>query len=119
MKKADWVDRITRACSDAGTYRPYFDDVIETLAAILEKRDDAQAMYEKSGSQPIIRHVNKGGASNPAKNPALVLWDDLNKSALVYWRDLGLTPSGLKKLNEDALKEKRGGFENLLSGLGL
>jgi hypothetical protein len=41
------------------------------------------------------------------KNPLLVLWDDLNKSALAYWRDLGLTPSGLKKISADAMKPKK------------
>ena len=53
------------------------------------------------------------------KNPALVLWDDLNKSALAYWRDLGLTPAGLKKLNDDALKEKQAGFSDLLKDIGI
>lgn len=41
------------------------------------------------------------------KNPLLVLWDDLNKSALAYWRDLGLTPAGLKKIDETAVRRKK------------
>jgi hypothetical protein len=32
---------------------------------------------------------------------------DLNAQALTYWRDLGLTPSGLKKLDDQALKAKK------------
>ena len=38
------------------------------------------------------------------KNPLLVLWDDLNKSALAYWRELGLTPSSYKKMTGDTVK---------------
>ena len=41
------------------------------------------------------------------KNPHIVLWDDLNKTALAYWRELGLTPSSLKKISEGALKSKQ------------
>ena len=32
---------------------------------------------------------------------------DLDTQALAYWRDLGLTPAGLKKINEAAMKEKK------------
>lgn len=102
MKRATWRRRIRQACEQAGTYEPQFEYVIDTLAQVLEKRDEAAAEYAQD-PKPIVRYTNKGGASNPIKNPALVLWDDLNKSALAYWRDLGLTPSGLKKLKGDSL----------------
>ena len=53
------------------------------------------------------------------KNPLLVLWDDLNKSALAYWRDLGLTPAGLKKLNEKAMQTpKKNALNEALKKLG-
>ena len=54
------------------------------------------------------------------KNPMLVLELDLNAQALAYWRDLGLTPAGLKKLNADVVKDKTtsDGLEKLLAGLG-
>lgn len=119
MEKRKWKNKIKKACRDAGTYQPYFDHVIDALAAILEKRDEAEAQYLALGSKPVISYTNKGGNSNPTKNPCLVLWDDLNKSALSYWRDLGLTPAGLKKLNEDGLKEKQAGFGDLLKDIGL
>lgn len=119
MKKASWQKKIKKACEEAGTYRPFFDAVIETLAEILEKRDEAERVYVESGSEPIIVHVNKAGAANISKNPALVLWDDFNKSALNYWRDLGLTPKGLKAIDESAIKpQKKSGFAEVLKSLG-
>lgn len=119
MKKATWKNKIKRACEEAGTYRPCFDQVIDTLAGILEKRDDAEEIYVRLGSQPIVKHTNKFGATNVTKNPALILWDDLNKSALSYWRDLGLTPAGLKKIDEAALKAKpQSALEKALMELG-
>ena len=119
MKKATWRKKIKEYCEMAGTYRPFFDSIIDTLAEILEKRDEAGEQYKKAGSRPIVEYTNKGGATNPTKNPALVLWDDLNKSALAYWRDLGLTPAGLKKIDESALgKQKKNALAEALKSLG-
>ena len=39
------------------------------------------------------------------KNPLLVLWDELNKTALAYWRELGLTPSAYKKITGEGAKK--------------
>lgn len=107
MKKATWKNRITEACRAAGTYRDFFLPVIDTLAGILEKRDEAQVMFVKSGGNILVTHTNKGGAKNIEQNPALRLINDLNRDALAYWRDLGLTPAGLKKIDEDAMKPKK------------
>lgn len=107
MRKGTWVKKIKQACEEAGTYRPYFDSTILTLAEIMEKRDEAAKVYKEKGSRPLIEYTNKAGATNLIKNPALILWDDLTKAALAYWRDLGLTPAGLKKIDEKAMKPKR------------
>lgn len=115
MTKSRWKSRIKKACEDAGTYRPFFDAVIETLATILEKRDDALAVFEKTGGNVIVSHTNKSGATNLEQHPALRLANDLNRDALAYWRDLGLTPAGLKKLNAEVVEDKSAGnFERLL-----
>lgn len=107
MKKATWKNRITEACRAAGTYRDFFLPVIDTLAGILEKRDEAQDMFTKSGGNILVKHTNKGGATNIEQNPALRLINDLNRDALAYWRELGLTPAGLKKIDEEAMKPKK------------
>ena len=107
MKAESWKEKIVDACKKAGTYQDCFDSVIDSLALILQRRDEADEQFVKLGGSPIIKYTNKGGATNPSKNPALILWDELNKSALAYWRDLGLTPAGLKKINESALNTKK------------
>ena len=55
------------------------------------------------GAVPVVERVSDRGARNSGKNPLLVLWMELNRDALAYWRELGLTPSGLKRLNESAM----------------
>lgn len=118
MKAASWKRKIESACRDAGTYRPYFDATIRTLAEIMERRDEAADEYQRTGGRPIVKYTNKGGATNPTKNPALVLWNDLNTTALAYWRDLGLTPAGLKKIDDSAMKpQKRSALSEVLREL--
>lgn len=120
MKAEDWKKVVVKSCEDAGTYRPFFEPVIDTLSSILEKRDDAEAMFQESGKQVIVEHTNKGGATNIEQNPMLRLINDLNRDALSYWRDLGLTPAGLKRINESSMKEKKGmsALEKALSSFG-
>lgn len=119
MTVEEWKKTIISACKDAGTYKPFFDKMIETLADILAKRDLANEGFLKSGGNPVITHTNQGGNSNPTKNPFLVVIDDYNKTALAYWRDLGLTPKGLKALDDQALKAKKlTGLEQVLEKIG-
>lgn len=118
MTAAEWKKRITRDVKAAGTYQKYFGSVIDTLARILERRDDAEALFIASGGNILVKHTNKGGATNIEQNPALRLINDLNRDALAYWRDLGLTPAGYKRLNLEAAQTKSNdGFEKILSQL--
>lgn len=119
--KRQWKQRITRACKQAGTYQPYFVPVIDTLATILAARDQAQYVYEQAGSRATVAHTNKAGATNIQKSPQLQAILDLNTQALSYWRDLGLTPAGLRKINAEAIEDAKkamGPMELLIDALG-
>ena len=108
MTAAKWKNKIKKSCISIGTYKPEFDAVIGTLADILETRDKVYERFIRDGSVVLIEYTNKGGRTNSAKNPLLILWHDLNQQALTYWRDLGLTPAGLKKISEDGKLSKGG-----------
>lgn len=116
-----WRMRIRAATKEAGTYRPYFEQVIAILADILERKDDAVDQYEKTGRKPVVAHTNKAGATNLEKNPCLRVIEECEAQALSYWRDLGLTPAGLKRINEEAMKQtgpaKKMSFSSLLDEL--
>lgn len=115
MTKAEWKTKIENECKEAGTYRPFFDSVIDTLASIMVTRDNAQEKFDLSGGQTIVKHTNKSGSTNIVKNPALVALMDCNAQALSYWRDLGLTPAGYKRLNASVVKDEgQGNLETLL-----
>ena len=119
MDKSAWVERITASAVSAGTYRPFFDDVIDTLADILERRDIAREQFADSGGNILVNHTNKAGATNIEQNPALRMVNDLNRDALAYWRDLGLTPAGLKRIDEQSMKQrKKSALAEALRGIG-
>ena len=118
MDRTQWTEKIMEACKEAGTYRPFFDDVIETLGDILSRRDEAREMFVESGGNVLVNHTNKAGATNVEQNPCLSLINDLNRDALAYWRDLGLTPAGLKRIDEQSMKQrKKSGLAEALKGL--
>lgn len=112
MNVDEWTVKIKNDCAEAATYKPAFDATIKTLASVLARRDEVAARYEAEGSEPVLVHTNKVGDEIARANPLLTLWNTLNTTALSYWKELGLTPSGLKKINENAMKPKR---KNLLS----
>lgn len=115
-----WKSRIKKAMVQVGTWNASFDDAVDTLADILERRDVALQEFLDEGGKATFEHISDRGAVNIKKNPRLQVWQDLNAQALAYWRDLGLTPAGLKKLNEEALKAEKAGsaLEEALKGLG-
>lgn len=115
MTREQWREKIIEECRKAGTYQSFFDDIISTLSEILEKRDSCSKLYEQK-PMPIVMMV-KGGAKKPCKNPALLLWLDLNERALTYWRELGLTPSGLKNLGMKADSAGRPTLNSILEDI--
>ena len=119
MDKKEWAQIIKKACEEAGTYQAFFDLVIDQLAGIMETKDTAQKIYEESGGFPVVKYVNKGGHENLRKNPALAIVNECDQQALAYWRDLGLTPSGYKKLGETLVLKKEKSFEDVLKDIGI
>ena len=120
MDSAKWKRKIKKACRDAGTYRPYFDSVVDTLAGIMELRDSALQQFLESGGAAVVEHTNKNGATNTVKNPALVAVMDCNAQALQYWMQLGLTAKGYKAVFGDmAPQDEKKGFAEVLGELGL
>lgn len=120
MTKNKWIKKIKDACETAGTYQPFFDAVIETLAGIMEMRDNAQEKFEASGGNTIVKHTNKGGATNIVKNPALVVLMECNAQALAYWKELGLTSRSYKSMTGSLnVKIESSGFEEALAKLGV
>lgn len=120
MTKNTWKKRIEQACRDAGTYKPFYDDTIDTLAGILENRDKAQKQFKAMDSNPVVMHTNKGGNTNIVKNPALVIINEMNMQALQYWRELGLTAKSFQQLEKaGAITKSEKTLDDLLGKIGV
>ena len=108
MTKTKYKNVILKQMSALGIEDESYNSVIESLADILVQRDKTRREFEESGGKSVIEYTNKGGSTNMTKNPLLVMWDEMNKTALAYWRELGLTPSAYKKLSGDGIKKDTG-----------
>lgn len=104
MEAQAWEKTIVKCMKTAGTYQKQYDSAINSLADILEQRDRVYEQFVEEGSQATVIKISDRGAENSVKNPLLAIWMELNRDALAYWRELGLTPGGLKKINESAVK---------------
>jgi phage terminase small subunit len=119
MTAAKWKSKIKKATITAGTYKSFFDPVIATLSDVLEQRDKALEQFIASGGCMVIKYTNKANATNPSKNPFMLAWNDLNTTALAYWRELGLTPSSFRKITGTTApaEEKKSGLAAALASI--
>ena len=104
MTARKWVKLIRDQMETNGIYKESFNPAVNALAEILEQRDEVKKEYDKSAEGPVIEHISDRGSVQKKMNPMLKVWMDLNAQALAYWKDLGLTPAGLKKINDSMAK---------------
>ena len=101
------------------TYKPEFEKTITTLAKIYENYDEAMEQFEKSGGMFLVMKMKKDGSVETAKNPLYRIIEEMEERILSYNRELGLTPSGYKKImNKFPKKEKKSGLAAALESLG-
>lgn len=106
MDKKQWKRKVRQACRNAGTYESWAESIIDTLAEILERRDNlAVEIDEMFKGRGVIPRKGNSNTATFMKNPALVMWTELNKVALPYWRELGLTPSAFRKATGEEMKK--------------
>ena len=119
MDAKGWKKKIKKQCETLGTMRDEFIPVIDALAGILE--DERLDQHVRTHLLHLRRHgVHKAEQRTGRAALLLVHHPDLNNQALTFYRDLGLTPAGLKKLNDNALKvEKKTSFAEVLANIGI
>lgn len=105
MTERQYTNKIVERMKALSVYREEFLPTIYRLAALYCHRDKIEAQFAASGGNAVIKHTNKAGATNAIKNPFLTARDEVYTQLLAHERELGLTPSALKKLREGGLKE--------------
>lgn len=109
---------IVKKMKSVGTYNLSFKHSIDVLSRTLYDYEIAVKNFESSGSHIIVKQTNKNGSTNIVKNPLYLAIEKLRDDVLSYSRELGLTPAGLKRINQDGNKpEKKSNLETLLNQL--
>ena len=108
---------INRMMKQAGTYNKSFEITINTFAKLLYDYQETLAMFEKTGGNVVISHTNKNGSTNIVKNPLYQSIEKMRADIITYARELGLTPAGLKKLNQELQEEKESPLDSILEKL--
>lgn len=98
--------KIRNALTGLGIYREEFEWEIQMLAELFIRREQTKDQFRKSGGAVIIKQTNKGGNSYAVKNPLLTEIDFVEKRIIELAKELGLTPTAIKKINEAAIGKK-------------
>lgn len=98
--------KIRNACLSLGIYREELEWQIQMLAELFIRREQTKDAFRKSGGAAVIKQTNKGGNSYAVKNPLLAEIDFVEKRIIELAREMGLTTSAVKKINEAAIGKK-------------
>ena len=106
MKKGAWKRKIITQMEIANTYQESLLPLVETLAEILARRDEAVKQWREEGAEYMSTFTSDRGATNQKKNPLLGVIQEHERDALAYWGSLGLTHTALKRALGDLKDEK-------------
>lgn len=118
-KTEKYKEDIVVKMQEVGTYNVSFIYAINVLAKVLMDYETTTEQFAATGGHIVIKHTNKNGSTNIVKNPLYLASEKLRDDIIIYSRELGLTPAGLKRINQEGAKpEKKSKLEQVLSGLG-
>ena len=93
------------ALTALGVYRQQFAEAIELTAKLMEDCAKAEKKTKAKDYEPIVTKVNKTGQEYQAKNVWTTMVEQYRKDIIANLAQLGLTPAGLKKLNDELSKK--------------
>lgn len=99
---------IIECMKEIGTYNESFNLSIAILDKLLDDYNNARKEWEEDGCRMVISYTNKNNQTNTVKNPLYQSMEKLRMDILSYLKELGLTPSGLKKLRQSSFAEDDG-----------
>lgn len=89
--------KIKKQMEDAGLYNAVFDSVIEDLAELMVFK---QKLYANIVEEDFLFSIDTQDGSKKS-NPEISQYIQLSKDIKTYSNELGLTPKGLKSLQEE------------------
>lgn len=105
MDEKKYKADIVKKMKAVNTYNKSFDHAIKVLAKTLADYDIVLEKFESTGGSIVIKHTNKNGSTNIVKNPLYLALEKLRDDILAYSKELGLTPAGLSRVNDELNKK--------------
>jgi P27 family predicted phage terminase small subunit len=87
-----------------GVYKEEFDTTIQIYCSLIDQYTALEKEFKKTKFTVIEK---TGYSDNTKKNPLVGSLESLRKDILAYSNALGLTPAGLKKINDNMKPEKK------------
>ncbi len=97
------VDDMTKL----GVYREQFDAAVYTYAEMRYQLSMLNEQFYDGGCQITEEYTNKAGATNERKTALYSAIEQLRRDIASTEDRLGLTPAGIKKINEAEMKPKK------------
>jgi phage terminase small subunit len=107
------ADRVKENMDALGIYKPEFDMTIEIYAGLIDQYQQLEKDFKKSKFTVVEK---TGYSDNSKKSPMVNTLESLRKDILAYSNALGMTPAGLKKIN-DGMKPTQKAASKLESAL--
>lgn len=101
-KKPNHVTTTRRLMRSLGVYKKEFEPVIKIYAQLKDQYDELTAQFERSGYD-----YSEDTAQGTKKHPIVTTLESLRKDILSYAGQLGMTPAGLKRLNDASLQPEK------------
>ena len=103
-----------------GTYRVQFDPAIRVYAEMRNQLDALNADFYDGGGKVTEKYTNKAGATNERKTALYTAIEQLRRDIASTEDRLGLTPAGMKRINEAEMKarKKTSKLTNALENIG-
>lgn len=89
------------------TYRPQFDATIRAYAEMRQQYDVLMDEFYANGCTITEEYTNKAGFTNVRKTALYQSLETLRKDIVTHENILGLTPSGLKRINDEMKSRKK------------
>lgn len=114
MDKGAYATEARKNMRSLGVYKKQFEPIIKIYGQLREQYDIYTQLLEDAGFD-YIEETRTG----TKKHPIITTLESLRKDILAYAAQLGLTPQGLLKVQDDAFKgkKKNGGLSDMLKGL--
>lgn len=87
-----------------GVYKPEFNTTIQIYCSLIDQYNALEKEFKKTKFTVV---EETGYSDNKKKHPIVGSLESLRKDILAYSNALGLTPAGLKKINDNMKPEKK------------